>query len=131
VFRKKLLILAVICLVTLFITTGCSDNPEKQIADVVESFYDTMKKGDIDQALTLTKGTSGATKEEIQAAKEILTLASTMAKSIEKTVVKQVKLIDTNNATVTVELQIAGKKKDTQIKAVKEETGWKVDFTGK
>jgi len=131
VFNKKLLILAVICLISVVIIAGCGDNQEKQIADVVKAFYDTMQKGDIDKALTLTKGTSGATQEELQAAKEILTLASTMAMSIEKTVVKQVKLTDANNATVTVELQVAGQKKDTQIKAVKEESGWKVDLTGK
>ena len=126
--KNSILIIAIITLSLLL--TACGNSDEKQIADVVRNFYDTMKKGDLDKALTLTKGTAEASAEQLQAAKDILALGSSMAKGIDKVIIKQVKLMDEKNALVLVELQIAGKAKDTKMKACKETAGWKVDISG-
>ncbi|MFZ5754137.1 MAG: hypothetical protein ACOY3J_07830 [Bacillota bacterium] len=126
--KTSLLIMAFIILSLLL--TACKNNEEKKIADVVRTFYETMKKGDLDKALTLTKGTDQASPEQLLTAKDILSLGSSMAKGIDKVVVKQVKLLDEKNALVLVELQLGGKAKDTKMKAFKEASGWKVDISG-
>ncbi|MBZ4653116.1 MAG: hypothetical protein JG781_454 [Peptococcaceae bacterium] len=127
---RKIYILILLLAILSLLLTGCGNNEEKQIADTVRTFYDAMKKGDLDKALTLTKGTDQASPEQLQAAKDILALGSSMAKGIDKVVIKQVKLLDEKNALVLVELQLGGKAKDTKMKAFKEASGWKVDISG-